>query len=187
MAGMRTELHLLAAICLAFGACGEDDASTEESEQTEGSKPNRHDDDDEDTDEEPAQVEGPGIHVSAKRAILQTEEFTIEPGEEKYLCYATEVGEDLVVDGYSHAAQTIVHHIVFSRALAPEPDGFSECDTLFRETWDPLFITGAGSSEFLFPEGVGHRLKSGTQLVVQLHLLNTSDEPATETVAIEMR
>ena len=31
--------------------------------------------------------------------------------------------------------------------LAPEPDGFAECDTLFRMTWEPLYITGAGDAK----------------------------------------
>lgn len=129
----------------------------------------------------------PGVHVAESQAIFQTAPFTIPAGEEKFLCFATTLDEDLVIDGYVHAAQRFVHHVVFSRAMAPEPDGLSECDTLFRFTWDPLFITGAGASEFLFPDGVGHRLEAGTQLVVQLHLLNADDESVTDSVAIEMR
>jgi hypothetical protein len=53
-------------------------------------------------------------------------------------------------------------------------------------TWDPLFLTGAGRSELQFPEGLGHTLTKGTQLLVQLHLLNTGNSDVTETVEIAM-
>ncbi|MDD9935433.1 MAG: hypothetical protein OXT09_17625 [Myxococcales bacterium] len=46
---------------------------------------------------------GSGVHVAEDEATLRTEEFTVEPGEETYLCYAASVPEDLVIDGFSSA------------------------------------------------------------------------------------
>jgi hypothetical protein len=79
-----------------------------------------------------------------------------------------------------------VHHIVFVRTLTPEPAGFSDCNILFRPTWDPLFVTGAGSSTLAFPENAGHTLSKGTQLLVQLHLLNSGTQTVEDPVEIKM-
>lgn len=131
--------------------------------------------------------DGPGIHVGDREVTFRTEAFTLDPGEERYLCYATSTEEDLVIDGYHSAGAPYLHHVIFSRATAPEPEGTSECDILFRYTWEPLFLTGAGESELDFPADHGHKIPSGTQLVVQLHLLNASEDPVTESVAITMK
>lgn len=118
--------------------------------------------------------------------VMKTDEFTIDSGEERYLCFAKNLEEDLVIGGYSSAAQPFVHHLVFSRALAPEPDGFSECETLFRDTWDPLYISGAGNAKLEFPSDAGHKLAKGSQLVVQMHLLNVKDTQQKGSVSIDM-
>jgi hypothetical protein len=117
---------------------------------------------------------------------LTTDEFQLDAGQERYLCFATTLDEDAVIDAYSSEAQPFVHHIVFVRTLAPEPDGFAECDTLFRMTWDPLYISGAGASKLQFPENAGHKLTKGTQLLAQLHLLNASDDAVRGRVSIHM-
>jgi hypothetical protein len=118
--------------------------------------------------------------------VMHTEEFKVEPGQERYLCFTTTLEEELVVGGYSSGAQPFVHHLVFVRTLKPEPEGFSECDTLFRQSWDPLYITGAGAAKLDFPDGAGHKLAKGTQLLVQMHLLNSGDEVVESRVAIDM-
>jgi hypothetical protein len=127
-----------------------------------------------------------GIEVSDEQAVFRTDEITVEAGAERFVCFAADVPEDLVIDGYRHEAQSQVHHVIFSRAMAPEPDGLAECDVLFRNSWEPLFPTGAGASEIEFPDGVGHKLTAGEQLVLQLHLLNAAAEAVTDRVEIVM-
>jgi hypothetical protein len=117
---------------------------------------------------------------------LRTDELQVEPGKERYLCYAKTLEQDMAVDGYLSAAQPFVHHLVLARTLAPEPDGLSECDTLFRMTWDPLYIAGAGSSALSFPSGAGHNLSRGTQVVLQMHLLNASDAAVRGSVEVDL-
>lgn len=128
-----------------------------------------------------------GPIASDKESLtLTTDEFSLDAGQEKYLCFATTLDEDAVVDAYSSEAQPFVHHIVFVRTLKPEPDGFAECDTLFRDTWDPLYLSGAGASKLQFPDGAGHKLTKGTQLLAQLHLLNATDDAVKGKVSIDM-
>lgn len=58
---------------------------------------------------------------------------------------------------------------------------------LFQNNWVPLFIAGTGDATLEMPEGSGHILTKGTQLNLQLHLLNAKAEAVTETVPIRMR
>jgi hypothetical protein len=128
-----------------------------------------------------------GISATDEGAVFRTDEYTLDPGQERFLCFAANAEKDLVIESVSHAARSGLHHIIFSKANAPEPDGFSECDTLFRLTWEPIYLTGAGDSSLDLPAGFAHRIPVGTQMVAQLHLLNTTEEPIRDSVEIRLR
>jgi hypothetical protein len=187
-----------AVMLLAWG-CESDEGSDETSRQDAGSDAGEHDRGHADaavtkSDDKAATVmttptdarESDSKPAELAPYVMKTEKFTLDPGQERYLCYATTLDEDLVIGGYSSKAQSFVHHLVFVKPLAPEPDGFAECDTLFRMTWEPLYITGAGDAKLEFPKDAGHKLPKGTQLLVQMHLLNVNDEAVESTVAIDM-
>lgn len=137
---------------------------------------------------EPAAVVDPtpGIHPTGSDVVFRTERFTLDPGQERFICSTQTLDHDLVIDGYSHDAKRFLHHVIFARTTGSEPEGASDCDVLFRFNWDPLFLAGAGASEIRFPEGLGHELPTGTRIVAQLHLLNTSTESVTDSVEIHM-
>jgi Copper type II ascorbate-dependent monooxygenase, C-terminal domain len=116
-----------------------------------------------------------------------TGEFEVAPGKDRYLCFASTLQEDVVVNAFSSQGQVFVHHLIFSRSTASDKLGFEECDTAFRTGWQPIFITGAGSVKLELPADAGHKLTKGTKLVVQMHLLNTSDAPVKGKVTINMR
>lgn len=124
---------------------------------------------------------------SADLEPWSTETFSVEAGQERYLCYAKTLEEDLVINGYSVPRQPFVHHLIFARANAPEPEGFAECDIAFRNSWETLFISGAGNSVLALPDDAGHQLKKGTQLIVQMHLLNAAEDEVEGAVTIDMR
>ena len=117
----------------------------------------------------------------------RTDEFELDPGQEQYLCFASTLGEDMVVNGFSSEVKPFVHHLIFSKARAPEKEGFEECNVSFRNSWEVLFLSGAGNSTLDFPEDAGSVLPAGTQLVVQMHLLNTSDKAVSGSTLINMR
>jgi hypothetical protein len=137
-------------------------------------------------DDKAASKDAPAKADEPAPYVMKTEKFSIDPGQERYLCFATTLDEDMVIGGYSSKAQAFVHHLVFVRPLAPEPDGFAECNTLFRMTWEPLYITGAGAAKLEFPEDAGHKFTKGTQVLVQMHLLNTQEKKVEGTVEIDM-
>jgi len=126
---------------------------------------------------------GPDADVYA----WSTGTFMLEPDQEQYLCFASTLDEDLIINGYGTLGAPFVHHLILARTRAPEPDGFAECDVAFRNTWDTLFISGAGASKLEFPADAGHELPKGTQILVQMHLLNLTEAPVQGSVAIDMR
>ena len=132
----------------------------------------------------PAQT--PGIHRTDSEVIFRTENFTLQPGQERFVCYTQTLTEDTVVDGYTTRANPLVHHVVFAKTNGTEPEGSSDCDVLFRFVWEPLFLSGAGATDIDFPEGVGQVLPAGTRLLAQLHLLNSSAKPMTDAAEIRM-
>jgi hypothetical protein len=118
--------------------------------------------------------------------VFRTDPVEIRAGKESYMCFSSTLDHDVVVDGFAKGSQAFVHHIQFARTLAPEPEGLAECNVLFRITWLPIFLAGAGASELRLDEGVGHALPKGTQLMAQLHLLNASDRDIKQQVEIRM-
>jgi hypothetical protein len=119
--------------------------------------------------------------------VFETPDFTVQPGEEKYLCYARTLDQDLAVDRFDYRGSPGIHHSIFSKTLAPEPDGFSECKVLLRTTWMPSFLSATGDASIELPKGSGVVLPKGSQVVVQLHLLNTTKAPLTNHYTLKMR
>lgn len=119
--------------------------------------------------------------------VFETPEFSVQPGEEKYLCYAKTLEQDLAIDRFETKGRAGIHHSIFARTTAPEPDGFSECKVLLRTTWVPAFVNATGDAALELPQGVGVVLPKGTQILVQLHLLNAGKSPLTSKYALSMR
>jgi len=171
---------------LLFSGCAQTDESNDEGDVTESAEV--LDTAALDTYEPPQEVAPPWTQEAIDDAfLLETDEFTVPAGSERYLCYATSLEEDVAVDGFFYSAQPVVHHFLLSKTMGAEPDGFSECDVLFRFTWSPLFGAGASTTSLEIPEGAGHALKKGNRMLIQLHLLNTTTEDITDRVHIKMR
>jgi hypothetical protein len=127
-----------------------------------------------------------GLHSTNGGLVLRTEPFTVDPGSERYLCWTYTTAEALKVNEVAFAGAPGVHHIIFARTTAPEPEGFSECNVLFRTSWQQLFTTGAGAAKLSLPSGTAHEISAGAQLLVQLHLLNVTTAEMTQAVALTM-
>lgn len=104
---------------------------------------------------------------------LESLEYTLAPGEERYFCYAMTLplDEETVITAYRPEYGEGTHHIFFGYTLEPEAP-FSECAVLARDTWVPLFLGGVRSTDLEIPDGAGVRLVPGTQIFMQLHLQN---------------
>ena len=125
-----------------------------------------------------------GPHVD-----LQSTPYTLQPGEEKYFCYAMNLpaDRDIAITKLTPTYGAGTHHILFSQTIAHEPDGFSECNVLIRTTWVPLYAGGKDSGPLVLPENTGFKpLERGGQVLMQLHLQNSTDAPITATTTMRI-
>ncbi len=118
--------------------------------------------------------------------IASTTPYALQPGDEKYYCYARTLTEDTVFNGFTPTYGQGTHHILLAEAIAGEPEGFSECSVLFKTTWIPLFVGGKGTQAVKFPQGTGYKVPKGTQILLQLHLQNPGVAPVTDSTSVVM-
>jgi len=142
--------------------------------------------------EKPAQSSTPpaaaavGLTKSDTGWVLHTEDFSLAPGQEKFLCYAVTTPEDMAIGRFSSDAHPFIHHFLFSTALVKEPEGMTECDVLFKPTWSPMFIATTATADITMPGGAAKLIDKQTQLVLQLHLLNGSAKAVTGSAEVRM-
>jgi hypothetical protein len=113
--------------------------------------------------------------------------FMVPAGEERFFCYSHTLEEDLWTNELVLQSKPVVHHVVYSDAQNSDPDGFFECNALFQNNWVPIFVAGTGDASLVMPEGSGHILEKGTQLTMQLHLLNASGEDVNDSIPLHFR
>src|SRR3954463_8634866 len=132
---------------------------------------------------------GCGTTDDGQHIDLKSSSYTLQPGEEKYFCYAMNLPKDrdIAITKMTPTYGKGTHHILFSQTIATEPDGFSECNTLIRSTWIPLYAGGLDSGPLTLPENTGFKpLEKGGQILMQLHLQNATDQPITDTTTMKI-
>lgn len=128
-----------------------------------------------------------GNDEASDSIAISTESFTVQGGEERYVCYTETLQEDVTIDRFNYESKEVVHHFLLAQTLAPEPDGMWDCnDVLLKFTWLPLFGAGKGDAELTMPDDTAVFLPKGTQVLVQLHLLNITPDPVTESATVRM-
>jgi hypothetical protein len=128
--------------------------------------------------------EDDGNHID-----LVSAEYTLQPGEEKYFCYTMRLpaDRDLAITKLTPTYGEATHHILLAQAIAPEPEGFSDCNVLIRTTWIPLYAGGVDSGPVVMPENTGFKaFERGQQILMQLHLQNATDEPITSSTKMRI-
>jgi hypothetical protein len=95
-----------------------------------------------------------GQHVD-----LVSTPYTLQPGEEKYFCYTMRLpaDRDVVLTKLTPTYGEATHHILIAQTIAPEPEGFSECNVLIRTTWIPLYGGGLDSGPLVLPDNTGFK------------------------------
>ena len=110
---------------------------------------------------------------------LASTTFHLDPGQEKYMCYQFYSPDDSVAITHVETLSEVgVHHLAVFQAFGRnEPDAPHECDTLIKQTWLPIFVSGTGSKDLALPTGTGFVIQPATQYILQLHLQNATDSP----------
>jgi hypothetical protein len=120
---------------------------------------------------------------------MVSQRYTLQPGEEKYFCYTMRLpaDRDVAIKKVTPTYGEGTHHILFAQTIATEPDGFSECSVLFKQTWLPLYTGGLDSGPVEMPEGVGFStLERGQQVILQLHLQNATDDVISDVTSLRV-
>jgi Copper type II ascorbate-dependent monooxygenase, C-terminal domain len=120
---------------------------------------------------------------------FQSGTYHLEPGQERYVCFTTHLpaDRDLAIAKVTPDYGNGVHHIFYAWTIKPEADGEFDCPVLFEPTWIPIYLGGVGSDPLTMPAGSGLSVPKGNQLLLQLHLQNTSAKPIDDHVTMKMR
>ncbi|MBA3464270.1 MAG: hypothetical protein H0T46_30235, partial [Deltaproteobacteria bacterium] len=120
--------------------------------------------------------DGPAIPAGYTKLIGRT--WSMPAGQaDTYKCVRFTVPTDTYVTNISAQAPVGTHHTVLSIAAgnAAGPDGEYDCDvsTLGRPM---LYASGVGTDDLAFPPNVGLKVAAGTQVHLNLHLFNATDQ-----------
>jgi hypothetical protein len=102
-----------------------------------------------------------------------TPEVQIEPGVEKMYCYYLTNDQAVAVSTMEALQGEFGHHIVMLTTIEPQPSGTLEDCTDQSSMWKfRSFVLPID-----LPEGFGIRIPQGLQYVMQIHYVNTGEEP----------
>jgi hypothetical protein len=124
----------------------------------------------------PHDAQAPGLVRTATGWQLHTESYAVNPGQERYVCYTVPVAEDMVIEGIRSPDNPMVHHFLLVEPKVPEQLGSWECDVILELTWSPLYAATHANSGLDMPKGTARTVSAGSQLLLQLHLSNTTDQ-----------
>lgn len=104
---------------------------------------------------------------------LITGDWSLAPGGELTSDIHSAIADhDIYVGGIRPIAPLGTHHTVLALG------GFN--------TGNVIYASGVGTNELLFPKGVGFKIPKGENILLQLHVFNTSPEPLSGTSGIEV-
>jgi hypothetical protein len=96
--------------------------------------------------------------------------------DDTYRCAALTVDQDMWITAFRDLSPLGTHHSVVSLSASPtRADGEYGCNAGTLEH-SMLFASGVGTDELAFPPGVAIKVPAGSQLHLNLHLYNASDE-----------
>jgi hypothetical protein len=105
---------------------------------------------------------------------LLTGDWTIPAGTEDYVCVRHTITEDIYVRALDAINPPGTHHTFLTMGPQSGPDGVTAC-TFTENHAEAIFGSGVGTNPIQFPQGVAVKLSAGTQLLLNLHLFNPTD------------
>ena len=118
---------------------------------------------------------------------LVTASWTRQPGREAYRCARVEVSQDMYVNSFRTLSPLGTHHAVVS--LTPSSVG---ADREYDCTADDLqhsmlYASGVGTDDLTFPDGVAVKIPAGSQIHLNLHTFNVSDDVLSGTSGVSIK
>jgi Copper type II ascorbate-dependent monooxygenase, C-terminal domain len=106
-------------------------------------------------------------------------------GKEGYWCTRKTIEKDTYVKAFRAQAPLGTHHTLLLVTQGGVPDGEESCGPLLGANM--IFASGIGTEDLVFPEGVAVKIPAGSQLLLNLHLFNTSSKTIGGVSGIEMK
>ncbi|MET0594147.1 MAG: hypothetical protein ABW133_15710 [Polyangiaceae bacterium] len=107
---------------------------------------------------------------------LLTGDWTMAPGTEGYICVRKTLEEDTFVKVFDAINPPGTHHTLLTIGEPDAPDGTAPCGAGTNRT-QSVFGSGVGNVPLTFPKDVAFKMKKGQQLLLNLHLFNTTASP----------
>jgi hypothetical protein len=119
---------------------------------------------------------------------LTSDPFTIQPGQERYLCWTFRSPSDAAraITAVSSIQGRVVHHVVVFRTIIDEWERVFDCPILERTSWIPIWAGGTGNPSLVTPDGVAFIVQPNTQYLLQLHLQNTTESPVSSQAGVNI-
>lgn len=111
-------------------------------------------------------------------------DWTLPSGTEKYVCVRTTVTSDVWISAIRPVAPPGTHHTVLMLGAPDGPDGITDCASSLVKP--AIYASGVGTQALEMPTGVAVHVKPGQQLLLNLHLFNSGDEPLDGASGIEI-
>lgn len=113
-------------------------------------------------------------------------EWKLDPNSEAHLCARVTVPRDAYLHEFAPLIPLGTHHTVLSVHPAGEaPDGVVSCgaDVSGRQ----IYGAGVGTDEWALPDGIATQVHAGEQMLLNLHLFNSSDKPLEGRSGVKVR
>lgn len=128
--------------------------------------------------------------ASSSGSRLVSAEYSLNPGEEAYLCKRFTATRDLNIRKITPVNGLATHHELLGVDLSHQyGDGMVDCTDKVEFdviAWRMLFASGVGSPSLSTPDGVALVVHAGDQLVFQMHLLNASPKAVQSAASIDI-
>ena len=117
---------------------------------------------------------------------LLTGDWTVPAGTEAYVCARQTLTEDILVSTFEAINPPGTHHTLLTIGDSGAPDGVTPCNAAENNPLS-VFGSGVGTNRIEFPEGVAMKIEAGQQLLLNLHLFNTSTSDISGTSGTRIR
>jgi hypothetical protein len=108
------------------------------------------------------------------KSLIQAH-WILPANSEQYRCARLTATEDVAVHSFRTVSPLGTHHTVLTMTREPtEPDGLTVCN-VSTNARSMLSGSGVGTNDYTLDDGVAVVLHKGDQLLINLHLFNTSD------------
>lgn len=112
--------------------------------------------------------------------------WTLPSGVERYICVRKTVTQEIFIDHFEPLAPRGTHHTVLTLDNGMQSDGVFQCGAAVSAP-QMIYGSGVGTMPSDLPDGVAMRVRAGQQLLLNLHLYNTSEAPLTGTSGVRVR